>query len=304
MTQRREVAQGGGRSEETSAKPDSDEGLGNQREFVHNSDPQVERRVSVGDRRSPHGERRGRVLDRRGLFTDRRRATEVRYRAPSDSELQEKLSAWQESTRGRIAADLHDSIGSSLCTIRLKLQDAASRLPDESAQASAASLSEIVSDVSRAMDEVRRIAMDLRPAILDDLGIVATIGWLTRDLQSSQNEIEIEKHIEVEEERIPDSIKTAIFRIVQEGLNNVIKHSGARFARVTLREDERELRLMVEDDGKGFEISSVLDKLNADQHYGVASMRHRANGSGGILMIKSESGVGTTISCAWPRRER
>lgn len=264
--------------------------------------PGIERRGEVADRRSPRDDRRGRVFDRRGHFADRRRATEARYRAPLDSQLQEQLSAWQDTNRRRIAADLHDSIGSSLCTIRLKLLDAVGRLSEQPAQASAASLTEVVSDVSRAMDEVRRIAMDLRPAILDDLGIVATIGWLTRDLQESQKEIRIEKRIQVEEGRIPDSLKTAIFRIAQEGLNNVFRHSGARLARVTLREDDGELRLTIEDDGTGFAMSSVLEGIDTGRHRGVANMRHRANGSGGVLTIKSAPGAGTVVGCAWPRR--
>lgn len=302
MGQQREVSQKESRADQTAAASGREDDHGTQGEIVHNPNTETERRGSVVDRRAPHAERRGRILDRRGLFTDRRRATEVRYRAPLDSELQEQLAAWQESTRGRIAADLHDSIGSSLCTIRLKLQDAIGKLPQDSGLA--APIAEIVSDVSRAVEEVRRISMDLRPAILDDLGIVATIGWLTRDLQGSQQETVIEKRIEVEEERIPDSLKTAIFRIVQEGLNNVLKHSDARHAHVTLREDERELRLTVEDDGKGFEISSVLEQPSTSHHYGVSNMRHRANASGGVLSIKSRPGAGTTISCAWPRRER
>lgn len=264
----------------------------------------IERRGDTVDRRSTHDDRRGRSFDRRGHFADRRHATEARYRAPLDAQLQERLAAWQESNRRRIAADLHDSIGSSLCTIRLKLQDVVGDLSDDRAQARAGSLTEIISDVSRAMEEVRRIAMDLRPAILDDLGIVATIGWLARDMQESQKDIRVENQIEVEEGRIPDSVKTAIFRIVQEGLNNVFRHSGARVVRVSLREDDCELRLAIEDDGEGFAMSSVLNGFDTTRHHGVANMRHRANGSGGVLAIKSAPGAGTVVSCAWPSRER
>lgn len=307
MTQPRKAAGNAGRGKRAATGSEGEERGGRHQGIADGSNmeleqPGIERRGDVADRRSPLDDRRGRVFDRRGHFADRRRATEARYRAPLDSQLQENLSAWQDANRRRIAADLHDSIGSSLCTIRLKLLDAVGRLPEDAAQDSVGSLTEIVSDVSRAMEEVRRIAMDLRPAILDDLGIVATIGWLARDLQGSQKKIQVEKRIEVEEGRIPDALKTAIFRIVQEGLNNIFSHSGARLARVTLRQDEAELRLTIEDDGKGFTMSSVLEGIDTGRHHGVANMRQRANGSGGVLTIKSAPGAGTVVGCAWPRR--
>ncbi len=304
MTQQRKATHAAGRGKEAATAPEGEERPGGEGGIANNANMESERRGNVVDRRSPVGDRRGRVVDRRGLFADRRRATEVRYRAPLDSQLQAQISAWQESERQRIAADLHDSIGSSLCTIRLKLEDAVGRLAENAPHLSTASLAGIVSDVSMAMEEVRRIAMDLRPAILDDLGVVATIGWLARDLQGSRKDLQIEKRIDVEEGRIPESLKTAIFRIVQEGLNNVFKHSDARLVRVSLREDDLELRLTIEDDGKGFEMSTVLEGLDASRHYGVANMRQRANASGGVLTIKSAPGAGAVVSCAWARRER
>lgn len=266
---------------------------------------EFERRVNVTDRRSPTGDRRGRLVDRRGIFADRRRATEARYRAPLDSQLQAQLSAWQDDERRRIAADLHDSIGSSLCTIRLKLQDAIEKLPTkERMWLPTAPLLEVVADVSRAMEEVRRIAMDLRPAILDDLGIVATISWLARQLEALQKDIRVEKRVEVAEHSIPESQKTAIFRIVQESLNNIVKHSSARTVRIDLRADDQHLLLTVEDDGQGFSMPKVLESLDSSAHFGVANMRQRANSSGGVLVIKSEPGGGTVVSCAWARPTR
>lgn len=261
----------------------------------------LERRGSVADRRSPLGDRRGQVVDRRGLFADRRRANEVRYRAPLDGELQAQLAAWQDAQRQRIAADLHDAIGSSLCTIRLKLQDVVEKSqPGEGMWMPETPLLEVIADVSRAMEEVRRIAMDLRPAILDDLGIDATIRWLARQLEASGQGIRVEKHVEIAERSIPDSLKTAIFRIAQESLNNVVKHSNARTVRIALHEDDLHLHLTVADDGRGF----ALESLDTGAHFGVANMRQRASGTGGALVIKSAPGSGTVVTCSWARPAR
>lgn len=305
MPQHRKATQGAGRGDQAAAASAEDERGDRHGETSDTSKVEFDRRVNVTDRRSETGDRRGRLVDRRGIFADRRRATEVRYRAPLDSQLQAQLSAWQDAERRRIAADLHDSIGSSLCTIRLKLQDAIEKLPaKEGMWLPTAPLLEVVADVSRAMEEVRRIAMDLRPAILDDLGIVATINWLARQLEALQKDIRVEKRIEVAEQGIPELQKTAIFRIVQESLNNIVKHGNARVVRIELHEGDQYLQLTVADDGEGFSMPEVLESLDSSAHFGVANMRQRANSSGGVLVIKSEPGRGTVVNCTWARPAR
>jgi signal transduction histidine kinase len=305
MTRQQKVARGessGPLSAEETAREDRGDRDG---EISDVPDVDFERRVNVGDRRAAGGDRRMHLVDRRGVFADRRRATEARYRAPLDSQSQAQLSAWQDAERRRIAADLHDSIGSSLCTIRLKLQDTIEKLPQKGdGGMPSVPLLEVVADISRAMEEVRRIAMDLRPAILDDLGIVATISWLARQHEASGTGIRMDKQVEVREQSIPDPQKTAIYRIVQESLNNVVKHSGAQTVRITLREVDQQLQLEVVDDGHGFAMPQVLERLDPGVHYGVANMRQRATSSGGELVIKSRPGSGTVVRCTWPRRER
>lgn len=274
------------------------------RSALDRSEMHGERRGNIVDRRDRLPDRRGRVVDRRGLFADRRQATEALYRAPLDADGQTQLTAWQECERQRIAADLHDSIGSSLCTIRLKLQEVVAQLRENASPAPIEALTDIVSNVGRSMDELRRIAMDLRPSVLDDLGIVATIGWLSREIEGSQPGIRVEKHIAVREEDVPAPLKTPIFRILQEGLNNALKHSGARLLRVRLGRDETELQLTIEDDGRGFEMWKVLQGLDISQHFGIANMRYRANSSGGKLSIKAAPNAGTVVTCTWPSTTR
>jgi len=261
----------------------------------------VDRRQGQIDRRGGAGDRRSGPTDRRGAIADRRDAIEARYRAPGDAQFHGQLAAWQERERMRVAADLHDSIGSSLCTIRLKLQEAIGQIREDTPNCSLAPLEAIASDIATAMDEVRRVARDIRPAILDDLGIVATIGWLCRELERSQAGVHIAVQCDLKEADVPNPLKTPVFRILQEGLNNTLKHSGARNVRVALGQVEDEIRLTIEDDGKGLDVVNVLHGLDDNKHFGILNMRHRANSSGGSLSIRSSPGEGLVLTCAWPR---
>jgi len=266
-------------------------------------DSSVDRRGSIADRRGPMIDRRGRQ-DRRGLFADRRVAVEARFRESADTQVQTLLVACQEAERRRIAADLHDSIGSSLCTARFKLEDAVGQLQELAPHVPLALLTEIASDIGRTMEDVRRIAMDLRPSILDDLGIVATIGWLTREFENSHKNVRVVKQVDVQEQDVPKSLKTTIFRILQEALNNAIKHSGAGQLSVRLHRDAEELRLVIADNGKGFSLSEARMRAHLGPSFGIASMHQRASSSGGSLAIRSSPGAGTTVCSSWPRVPR
>ena len=136
--------------------------------------------------------------------------------------------------------------------------------------------------------------MDLRPSVLDDLGILATIGWFTREFQKVYSHISVEKQISVEENEIPDSLKTVLFRVLQEAMNNAAKHSKADLARLILRKTVDKIELSFEDNGEGFNIESSTKGL------GLTSMRERTELSGGSFAIESTPGKGTTIKAYWP----
>lgn len=214
--------------------------------------------------------------------------------------MEDRYVAFQEAERQRIAADLHDSLGSSLSLTKFKLEDALERTrTNESRESLAERLAEIASDVSAAIDEVRRTAMNLRPSILDDLGLIATISWFARDLMASRAGIEVQQRPEVGEEDIPDSLKSSVFRILQEATRNAVKHSAASVICITLRKDADALRLIVEDNGSGFDAQQVLDHTAPRYTYGIASMRQRMRHSGGTLDIRSTPGSGTQVIASW-----
>jgi signal transduction histidine kinase len=136
--------------------------------------------------------------------------------------------------------------------------------------------------------------MDLRPSVLDDLGILATIGWFTREFQKVYSHISVEKQISVEENEIPDSLKTVLFRVMQEAMNNVAKHSKADLIRLTLRKTADKIELFINDNGAGFDLESIR------QGVGLTSMRERTELLGGTFAVESILGKGTTIRASWP----
>ena len=141
--------------------------------------------------------------------------------------------------------------------------------------------------------------MDLRPSILDDLGILATIGWFTREFQKVYSHVSVEKQIPAEENQIPDSLKTVLFRVMQEAMNNVAKHSQATKVFLSLRKVNSRLELVIQDDGVGVELDRIISRKSEKCGFGLSSMRERTELSGGFFSVQSRKGKGTTIQASW-----
>lgn len=212
--------------------------------------------------------------------------------------------AVQETERKRISRDLHDGISQYLNAIKIHLQHIATdrdeRLPSDTRQ----ELEGIVRFVTSASDEVRRISLALRPTMLDDLGLLATMSWLCREFANTHPDIALEKRVTVTEQDIPDRLKTPIYRILQEALANVTKHSRASWVDVVLEKRMEAngpvLTLTVADDGDGFDLAEVRCRQRGDGGLGLCSMRERAEFDGGSLRIQSECKAGTRIEASWP----
>jgi signal transduction histidine kinase len=161
-------------------------------------------------------------------------------------------------------------------------------------------LRSIVSMIQEAVAEVRRIEKTLRPPLLDNLGILPTISWFCREFQSVFEGIRIEQDIRVNENDVPESLKIVIFRIVQEALNNIGKHSQADSVRLRLARTDARIELLIEDNGQGFALKEVSTVIGSARGLGLASMRERAALSGGACSIDSAKGRGTTVRATWP----
>ena len=233
-------------------------------------------------------------------LTKRRRAEEALQESGKELRiLSNQLLSTEEKERKRIAGELHDGIGQALSAIKFSVENSLRELHKSPDQAELKSLEAVIPLTQKTIEEVRRIVKDLRPAILDDLGILATINWLCREYQNVYSSIRINRDIAIHENDIPSPLKTVIYRILQEALNNVAKHSQADLVQLSLQKTDNEVALSVHDNGSGFDLTEAISLTPASRGFGLASMRERAELSGGKFSIKSSAGNGTTIWARW-----
>jgi PAS domain S-box-containing protein len=207
----------------------------------------------------------------------------------------------QENEKKRVAQELHDSIGQSLTAIKFALENSLDEKAGRTAEARVESSRAVIPVVQQAIEEVRRIHTDLRPSILDDLGILTTINWFCREFRMIYSNIRIEKEVAVQENEVPEPLKMVIFRVLQEAMNNIAKHSDADLARLSFRKTDSAIALTVEDNGRGFDPEKALSLKNSEKRFGITSMKERTELTGGSFAIKSGSGTGTAISASWPQ---
>jgi signal transduction histidine kinase len=214
-----------------------------------------------------------------------------------------KLLGAQEQERKRIAAELHDGLGQSLSAIKFNLERGLKALEPCAGECGGIDMMQgAIERVRDAVDEVRRISMDLRPSILDDLGILATIEWFCREFQQVYPHIGIDKRITVTEGDVSDILKIVIYRIMQEAFNNVAKHASADRIVLVLAREADTLRLSIGDNGRGFS-PQVANNKSDYKGVGMQSMRERTELSGGELRIDTRPGEGTTIEVRWRLRQ-
>ncbi len=214
--------------------------------------------------------------------------------------LSSKLLKAQENERKRIAHELHDGIGQTLSAIKFGLEYALNGLAEGTELPDSKTLESIIPMVKSAIEDVRRICTDLRPSILDDLGLLVTISWLCREFQRIYSGIRIEKRINVKEDEVPDILKTVIYRVLQEAFNNIAKHSLADLVRLSLSKAGGTIDLVIEDNGRGFDLQDTLSSESSKRGLGLASMKERTEFSGGSFSIESRREAGTIVRASWP----
>lgn len=205
-----------------------------------------------------------------------------------------KLINAQEQERKRIALDLHDGIGQTLSAIKFNIEAEISHVSNKEPEDIKLGLKKIVVIMRSALEDLRRISMDLWPSMLDDLGIISTVQWLVREYQSHNPEIEWCLDLRLQESDIRQDLKITVFRMLQESLSNAMKYSNASRVAVKLDKYENRLRLVVEDNGHGFEI----DEARKSSGIGLRSLQERADLTRGEIQIMS-SDQGTQILVEW-----
>jgi len=233
-------------------------------------------------------------------MTKRRRAEEALRK--SDKELRilsSQLLSAEEKERKRIASELHDGIGQALSAVKFSIENALAGLRKASRPADLKLLQNVIPLIQKTIAEVRRIVKDLRPSMLDDLGILATINWVCREFQNVYSQIRIEKKIQIEETDISMPLKTVIYRVLQEALNNAAKHSRADTIHLAIQKKLSGIKLVIKDNGQGFDVEKALSLGPSERGFGLASMRERVELSGGEFELGSISGQGTMIKVSW-----
>ena len=207
-----------------------------------------------------------------------------------------KLLLAEETERKRIAQEIHDGIGQYWSTVKLRVERILSQIDKEVAMP----LKDILPIIQVGLEETRRIQMNLRPALLDDLGILATIGWFCREFRKAHPAIRVETKMDVQEDDISNPVKTVIYRVLQEALNNISKHSKTTLLNLTLQEKESGIEFIIQDHGQGFDLNAVLSHKNYEKGLGLSGMKERTHLSGGSFEIESTKEIGTTIRASWP----
>jgi signal transduction histidine kinase len=237
--------------------------------------------------------------DARFSDTDLRLAETFAVRAALAVDLSERIASdslrrvvdAQESERRRLARELHDETGQALTSILLGLKVLEERFDDVESRAATAELRELVVST---LQDVRRLAVELRPTALDDFGLVAALERLTTSF-AEQSGIAVDFQTSLTDERLSDEIETALYRIVQESLTNVVKHARAHHVSILLARKNGAIKAVIEDDGQGFDPAK-----GAFDGFGLVGMRERLALLGGRLEVESGSETGTTVAAEVP----
>ncbi|MEO6724371.1 MAG: ATP-binding protein, partial [Blastocatellia bacterium] len=258
----------------------------------------VERKRSEKVLRRAHDELEQRVRNRTAELSDaiallseqiveRRRAEEELRR------LSHRLVEVQESERRNIARELHDEVGQLLTGLKLVIE-IAGRVPADQTKNQLLEGQLLVNEL---MGRVRDISLDLRPAMLDDLGLMHALLWHLERYTAQTGICVTLAHTGIEAQRLTPEIETAAYRIVQEALTNVARHADVSKVKVSVSADAENLSVQISDPGKGFDPQAALA---AGESSGLTGMRERARLLGGKLIIESVMSVGTTVTALLP----
>ena len=196
------------------------------------------------------------------------------------------------------AGDLRDSIGQTLAALKFRIEFVITTLEKQQSEQSLQLLQEFVPILQRSIDETRAIYMGLKPPILEDHGILAALEWYRLELLKLYPHQHIELETAIREEDIPEDIKTTMFRIVQEALNNASKHSKSEWLDVRLATNNGAIELEISDNGIGMDLDYVIESSTA-KSLGLVGMRERAELTRGEFTIKSAPNEGTTVKVVW-----
>ena len=215
--------------------------------------------------------------------------------------LSSDLFSVQENERKRISFELHDELGQSMAALKLQVGSIARRLGDVDPEELRSVCDAMRDNINQIIENVRRLARDLSPVVLDDLGLQAAIEYLVNNFSKIYN-VAIKYQLTDINHLFDEESQRIIYRILQEALNNVGKHAQAKHVSLVIKEEGRTVRFTVRDDGRGFNVQKTLDKKSAERGMGLAAMSERVRILGGSIYIVSRPGIDTTVTFTAPIR--
>ena len=210
-----------------------------------------------------------------------------------------RLTEVQEAERKQLARELHDEMGQALTAISINLAAIKKELPSTCIADVSERLAEAILLADQTLEQIRELSLNLRPPMLDDLGLVPTLRWYVKryakrvDLKTNFETVGLEQ-------RLPPAVETALYRVVQEALTNVARHAAASEVRLRLERKQATIIACIEDDGQGFDVAGVVHHGAARNGTGLLGMRERVTLLGGMFNVVSCPGQGTQISMEIP----
>jgi signal transduction histidine kinase/HAMP domain-containing protein len=223
---------------------------------------------------------------------------ELQHKEAARTQLLERLIVAQEEERKRMARDLHDQLGSTLGGLTLSIEAAEQSLQEDSSQLKER-LERTKDLATQALEDTHKLILDLRPVVLDDLGLVAAIRADAETHLRSRG-IDVQIVVGGARRRLKPELELALFRIVQEAITNIAKHAEARHVNLALEFKDSTVVVRVEDDGKGFDVQSVRNSEDRTRGLGLLGMAERATLVGGSFQIESRIGRGTQVAITIP----
>ena len=216
----------------------------------------------------------------------------------TERSLSRQLILAQEKERKRIASELHDGFAQSIGVVKYQIEDSVHRLAERYPDIDVSIFDGTVDQIKNLVDEVRRISSNLAPSMLEDFGIQVALEWLCKEFRNQNRNLTVDCVICIDESETPELVKIAIYRVVQEALNNIGKHSSATTVTASLKTTDGSVTLAISDDGAGFDPKSPR-AYDGKAGLGLQSMRERIEATGGEFTVVSAPEKGAEVRAVW-----
>lgn len=201
----------------------------------------------------------------------------------------------QEEERKKIARELHDEVGQTLTAIKINLEILRGKVGSDLLSY----IEESINLIDKTIEQIRDISLNLRPSLLDNLGLKSAIKWYI-EKQKSKAGIDIEYELDFDQEKLDPDYAITIFRIIQESITNIVRHAKAKKVFLSIKEEENSILINIEDDGVGFDVENIWNEVKEGRALGILGIKERVELLKGNLEIKSGKGEGTRIKITFP----